>query len=168
MIRRRAPFFLLGAAMMLGCASGQSAVPQQPALSESQIDALAREAVLHTPEHTHFAKGTHFEWVLFLQAAADDGCGATAAIARELRKKYTVYQQESELPEGAVEDDDMVGKRYRGGFIFGVRCAVIGENKVEVEYSDYEGSLAAGNQTLRYRWVWKKWIVTWKSPRLVA
>src|SRR5687768_13652584 len=111
-------------------------------LSHDQLTALAREVLRHTPEHTHFAETTRFEWVFFTPGDEVAYPEAIPAIRQALTSKYTVYSRGDKLPSGA-ERHDGVGTSYVGGFLFSVSIRRIDVKTIEIEYSDYEGSLAA-------------------------
>ena len=136
-------------------------------LSDDQVRALAREVLRHTPEHTHFAQGTRFDWVFFTPGDEVAYPEAIPAIRDALASKYQVYSGDEKLPPGA-EGHDGVSTSYVGGFLFSVSIRRVDEKTIEVEYSDYEGSLAAGRQTVRYQWRGSHWAKTWESPQVVS
>jgi hypothetical protein len=154
------PILLL---VVTGCAC---ALPHAPAtvssnyeggFSYEQLSSLAREVLAQTPEHTHFAKETKFEWVCFRPAREGDLFPRfTELVRHELRDKYAVYSTETEIPASFV-GHDAVATSYRSGFLFSVALRKIQSDRVEIEYQDYEASLAAGHRIIEYFWSDGRW-----------
>jgi hypothetical protein len=136
-------------------------------LSDEQASALAREVLRHTPEHTHFADSTKFDWVFFTPGKNSDYPEAFAAIRSALAGKYALYSTAEEMPDTAERHDGM-GPSYVGGFLFSVAIRKVDATTIEVEYSDYEGTLAGGRQSVRYQWRGGRWVKVWESPQVVS
>lgn len=137
------------------------------ALTDQQSASLAQEALRHTPEHVHFAKGTVFRWVLLAEGEESDHPEAFPAIRKALASRYTLYLNRAELPPEAQRNDAM-GTSFVNGFVFSITIRRVDESMIEVDYSDYEGSLAGGSQTVRYRWSGNHWRTVWTSPQMVS
>ena len=155
---------LVGAALSLsGFASGRDV------FSAKQADRLAAEVVQHTPEYLHWAKGTRFSWVL-LDTPDRDFVDVAEKVRTLLRKRYTVYTSESEVPESLIQHDtnEGLGPRYIHGFRFSWRITTLSGAEIEVEYSDYEAPLAASSQTVRYRWTGSRWRFVRSGPLAVS
>jgi hypothetical protein len=138
-------------------------------LSTAQLESLATEIMRHTPEYLHYVEGTTFSWVLFTQETEDSLPGLTAAVLSRLRKKYTVYRSKEDVPSTELILDrggSLLG--YRDGFLFHFTATILGESRVEVRYSDWEGNLSASSQTVLYEWTGSRWKVIEKGPLVVS
>ena len=147
--------------------SCRTAIPLSPALTSAQVDALATEALKYTPEHTHFAEGTRFDWVLFSGPKNDDFPEVTRSIASKLSSRYRVYGPDDELPRELQVESEM-GRSYKDGFLYTVEARKISPTTIAVSYSDYEGPLAAGRQTITYRWNGRAWKIVNKGELWVS
>jgi hypothetical protein len=159
---RHMVLFLVIVAGAVGCSHASLG----DALTVTQSAALAQEVLRHTPEQVHFAKGTVFRWVLLTEGRSDHP-EAFPAIRAALASQYTLYLNQAELPPGAERSDGM-GPMFVDGFAFSVTIRRVDANTIEVDYSDYEGSLAGGSQTIRYRWRRNRWRAVWASPQMVS
>jgi hypothetical protein len=157
---------VIGWLLVLIFSSLSVCLPAETSLSRAQLDALAAEALNHTPEYTHFAKGAKFSWVLFTHPAGRQ-LDLMSAIRRQLGRRYRVYDAEEDLPDGSVLTDDR-GKRYVDGFLFTVTAKRVSADTVEMTYVDYEAPLAAGRQTIRYRWNGSRWQLIRRGPIFVS
>jgi hypothetical protein len=136
-------------------------------LSPAQMDGLAVEALKHTPEHVHWAKGTRFSWVLFGVPADSKQIGIWNRIRAKLAERYQVFDSNDEIPAGLVQPDE-IGACFVDGFSFTVSVRVIDSTTVEVTYSDFENSLAGSRQEIKYRWSGSCWRVRSKGPLVVS
>jgi hypothetical protein len=136
-------------------------------LSAAQVRALAHEIVTHTPEHVHWAKGTHFAWVLLAQPAPDLFPDVTAAVRALLAERYTVYDDEASVPP-EYRSTDEIGITYVSGFLFHFEVRILRPGVVEVTYSDFESSLAGSRQTVSYRWRRGRWTTLFRGRVFVA
>ena len=57
---------------------------------------------------------------------------------------------------------------YDDGFSFRFSLTIIGDDRIEVAYSDWEGNVAASSRTISYRWTGSKWEVTHRGRLLVS
>ena len=125
--------------------------------SYQQLALLAQQVLAHTPEHQHFVEGTKFTWVLFAPRREGDAFPKFTQLVRDqLAKTYTVYAAESDIPKEFIWNDG-VATSYRNGFAFSARLRKLGSDRVEIEYADYEGSLAAGHRIVEYTWSAEGW-----------
>jgi hypothetical protein len=153
------------AALALAIAGAASEVT--PSLSRQQIDALAQEIVTHTPEHIHFANGVTFSWVLYASKDRDAFPDVTKQVRELLAHRYVVYKTPDAVPAQFLRRDES-GTSYVGGFAFQADIRYVGKNRVDVEYSDYEASLAASTQVVQYQWRGTGWIVISNGPISVS
>ena len=156
---------------LVSCSSHSPHRDASTVFSESQIDSLVQEIMRHTPEYTHYVEGYKFDWVLFTPPDKDPYPAITNKIRSELKQKYTVYDKDGDLPAELISydpDDPVGGKIYLGGFEFSVEIRRLYENTIEVTYDDFENSMAAGNQTIRYQWQGNRWKVIWESDLMVS
>ena len=129
---------------------------------------LADEALLNTPEHTHYAPGSTFSWCLFERPEDDPLPSVTEAIISKLREKYTDYLAEEEIPEDRqiLHEGHFVG--FDDGFLYKVRFELLSPIRVKVYYEDFENGLAASSHYKVYRWTGKSWKITIKSRMIVS
>lgn len=145
-----------------------SAIPStDAALSSLQIQALAVRVLENTPEHLHWAPGTKFAWVLFDPTQSEAPEAVRTEVLRQLKQKYTVYQSENEIPDNyrKTRNEQLVG--YADGFSFTFKMK-FEEELLHVDYSDWEGNLAASWHTVTYRWNGKEWAVVKTGPMTVS
>jgi hypothetical protein len=157
--------FVLSATAFLAL-SGSRLLGESP-LSPAQLDGLAVEALKHTPEHVHWAKGATFSWVLFLVPADPPDPELMRVIRARLATRYQVYEAERDLPEGSIRLDEW-GKTYLNGFAFTVTATRVARDTIEITYDDHEGPLAASQQIIRYRWSGSRWKVARTGPLIVS
>jgi hypothetical protein len=155
---------LLAAALALVLPIGLLA--EEP-LSPAQAEGLAAEALRHTPENLHWAKGTRFSWVLFVVPKDSTQVDLMNRIRTKLAKRYQVFDTAADIPPGLV-DSDAGHTTYRDGFLFSVSVQIVDPKTVDVTYSDFENSLAASHQKIRYRWNGSRWRVRNKAPLTVS
>ena len=138
-------------------------------LSKAQVESLAVEILENTPEHVHYAKGTTFSWVLFEQQDPDPIPALTTAVLDRLKEKYTVYRSRDDIPATQLvrdESGELIG--YRDGFSFRFSATVLGADKVEIRYADWEGNVGASSRTISYEWTDSQWKVITRGPLLVS
>lgn len=138
-----------------------------PELSTMQIELLAGEIVNHTPEHLHWVEGTQFSWVLFPLSANETENRLRTTVLGYLKKKYTVYERKADIPAGHIADNGK-GKNYSNGFFFQYRLQFLDNNRIQIQYVDYESPLAASFQTLTYQWDSIRWKVIEQGPLFVS
>jgi len=154
-------------AIAIGLLLLRPAVAEQKPLSDRQLNALAQEALRHTPEKLHWVKGTTFSWVVFTISGTGLQLELSKRIWDLLKSQYQVYALEADLPEDNVRPCDG-GKCYVDGFVFKVVATVLSRDTLEVTYSDFEGPLAASQQTIRYRWNGSRWKSVKSGPLTVS
>ncbi len=138
-----------------------------PTLSSVQVGELAKEIVTHTPENHHWTYGPCFSWVLVTADASDSVPAVTEQVRALLSQRYIVYFTEGEVPAEYRRHGDM-GPYYDSGFDFSFKIRLLGRNRVEVTYSDYEGPLAGSHQLIQYRWKRSRWVVSSSGPFVVS
>lgn len=139
----------------------------EPPLSRAQSLALAREIVLHTPEHLHFASGSHFSWVLLGANPADRFPEVTREVRALLAERYTIYESAGEVPADKVRRDEY-GTSYVSGFRFEFSIGRPDKGSIQVTYSDYESPLAGSSQSIRYRWKRGAWLTVGSPEPLMV
>jgi hypothetical protein len=154
-------------AVAIGLLLPRPVVAEEVSLSDAQLTALAREAPGHTPEKLHWVKGKTFSWVVFTVSGTGLQLSLSNRIWDLLKSQYQVYALEADLPEGSVRPCEG-GKCYLDGFVFKVVATVVLRDTVEVTYSDFEGPLAASQQTIRYRWSGSRWKIVKSGPLMVS
>jgi len=139
------------------------------ALSKEQIAKLVPRIKENTPENTHFARNTKFEWV-FLELSGENPKGINDAVTAEFRKAYpTVYLAEKEIPENRlVRGQNNILLGYDKGFRFSFEIKMPERNTIEIRYGDWEGNRAASGCTIRYKWGRGEWVGTQIGPRVVS
>jgi hypothetical protein len=154
--------------LFLAMIAAQTApLSQTDNLSNAQLASLAAEVLRQTPEYTHFTPGGHFDWVLFVPPSPDSHPKITSYLRNALKKKYSVYDKRSDLPPSYIEKGQ-VGDNFVGGFQFTVTVKRLDNDTIEVEYKDFEGPAAAGDQTIRYQWQKTAWKEVWRSSMAVS
>jgi hypothetical protein len=133
-----------------------------PTLSQAQVTELAKEIASHTPERLHCARTTVL-WVLLASDASDPFPDVTSEVRARLGERYTVYSTESAVPAEYRRLGDL-SHVYDCGFVFSFRVRVLGKNRVEVSYSDYEGPRAGSDQVIQYGWKGTRWVITVSGP----
>lgn len=138
-------------------------------LTEAQAERLADKILENTPEHTHFVEGTTFSWVLLAPEVQSNPSPLQDVVLQKLRKKYTVYLDLSGVPEDLqFKDENGQVRGYKGGFAFCYQVERKSWRSVRVNYSDYEGELAASVHWKQYKWKRKDWKIVAKSGMLVS
>ena len=136
-------------------------------LSGAQIEALAVRILENTPEHLHWAPGTTFAWVLFAPTHIEAPEAVRTEVLRQLKLKYTVYHSKEEVPDDHKEMRNGQLAGYTEGFSFNFKLHL--EDKlVHIDYSDWEGVLAASWHTVTYRWNGKEWAIVKTGPMTVS
>ena len=156
----------LVALMMVMIAVGFVVAAEKP-LSEVQLNGLAREAMKHTPEKLHFAKGTTFSWVVFTVKGAGLQLALSERIWELLKDRYQTFALEADLPDGSWRPCEE-GRCYQDGFIFTVVVSALSSDTVEITYHDFEGPWAASEQTIRYRWNGSRWTAAKIGPMKIS
>lgn len=137
------------------------------ALSSAQIQALAVRILENTPEHLHWAPGTTFDWVLIDPTHIEAPEVVRSEVLRRLKQKYTVYQSDKDIPDNDKETINGQLAGYTKGFSFNFKLRFEDE-LVHIDYSDWEGVLAASWHTVTYRWNGKEWAVVRTGPMTVS
>lgn len=137
------------------------------AWSNAQIQALALRVLENTPEHLHWVPDTKFAWVLFDPTRVEAPEALRAEVLRQFKAKYIVYQSEAEIPDNYIEMRNGQLAGYAKGFSFNFKLHF--EDKlVHIDYSDWEGVLAASGHTVTYRWNGKEWAIVKTGPMTVS
>jgi hypothetical protein len=129
---------------------------------------LAEEVLKNTPEYIHWVPGTKFSWCLFERPEQDILPGLTQAVIAKLRKKYILYQSESQMGNtcGIFQDGKLMG--YRSGFSFRIRVEIMNQQTIKIHYSDWESGTAGSAHFKVYKWTGKSWKIIEKSGIAVS
>lgn len=156
--------------MGVGCKKADRAKYEEvnPVDRTADLSLLADYALKNTPEHLHFAPGTEFSWCLFDAGKDDPLPRFTEEVLSKLRKKYTVYTSEADVPDDRkhMHRGRLIG--YRDGFYFHVRAEVLNPTTIKVHYSDWEAGLASSAHYEVYEWTGKVWKIIEKEDLSVS
>jgi len=170
-MNKRCSVFVLivGLVFIAMCSVGLTEEPNASALTTNQIHRLALKILENTPEHTHWGKGAHFDWVLITWDPNANPTPIQDAVFNLLRKKYIVYHTVGAVPDKfRVKDSNGDLNHYDGGFDFSFAVTIEDKNTVKVLYSDWEGILASSRHWKRYKWTDSDWVVIEKSVMMVS
>ncbi len=152
--------------LLVSCASDGGPPARPP--SAADYAGLAKHVLDNTPEHTHFVTGTRFSWCLFISPTNDPLPPLTAEVVARLRKKYTVYLAEEEIPSERkmYRGGQLAG--FQGGFMFRIEVEPLGPARVRIHYYDWEGMLAASGRNVTYEWTGRAWQVVDKGNMWIS
>ena len=144
------------AALLLLASCASDGGPVRPP-DESDFDGVAKQVLDNTPEHTHWVKGTKFSWCMFISPKDNALPQLTEKVLARLRKKYTVYLTEDEIPAASkmFRNGEMVG--FKNGFMFRMEIEPLGATRLRIHYSDWETQLAASTFSVTYEWTGRSW-----------
>ena len=134
------------------------------AFASRRIPALA---LRYTPEHTHFAPGARFSWMLLNLEASTGLTGAQRAKMLSLFKEQygRVYTDRACVPQSLLfTNSSMQFAGYKDGFSFSFRVLASGPLWVRVSHSDYEAPLAASSGQHILVWIMGFWVPVYNGP----
>ena len=156
---------LMAMLLLVSCAGNGR--PAEPPTGADYVE-LAKHVLDNTPEHTHFAEGAKFSWCLFIAPRDDQLPQLTQEVLKRLRKRYTVYLAEDEVPleQRMYRDRRLVG--FRNGFMFRFDVEPLGPGRIRIHYAAWEGELAASGRNVTYEWTGKSWRPVGESKRWIS
>lgn len=151
--------------LLASCASHRG--PARPP-AEDDYRRLAKHILDNTPDHTHFVQGIEFDWCIFIPPKDDPLPQLSEEVLKRLRKKYTVYLTEEDIPPNRkiYRNGQLAG--FQSGFMFRYELEPLGPTRIRIQYSDWEGLLAASRHSVTYEWTGSSWKITKKGSMRVS
>jgi hypothetical protein len=129
--------------------------------------------VRHLPENTHFAPGTHFEWVCFRRAESKNLTPRQLDLIADIlwRRYEYVYLAESDIPPAFIEahtEQTQTFLSYRRGFTMAFDIEQSGFMWATMQYSSYVSPTGGRQGSRTYVWILFWWICVHRGPMLVS
>lgn len=134
--------------------------PGDVTLNSKQVRMLATIILTKTPEHIHMPESSNFTWIWLDLKSKNNPPELEEEVIRQLREKYTVYLQESEIPKDKVHTNEQ-GERigFSNGFRFSFETEIERSDVVKINFSDWVGNLGASWHWAKYKWDGIRWKV---------